>query len=70
VRRILLTRYDLAIVDTEPFGLSAGEAAEIIRSVAPDMPIYAVGTGSADDHSALRAFDLEALTRTMHEFAV
>ena len=68
VRQVLRKRYDFAIVDVEPFGLSSDDAEQVLRTVAPDMPIIAIG--SQGQGSAARAIDLEDFTRTVHEFAV
>ena len=39
VQKVLFGLYDVLIVDSEPFGLSAEDAVRIIRTVAPGMPI-------------------------------
>lgn len=49
VRKILGGRFDFLIVDAEPFGLSAEDAARIIGTIAPEMPILRIGGGSACD---------------------
>ena len=43
VQKVLEELYDFVIVDAEPFGLSAEDAARIIRTIAPEMPILCVG---------------------------
>jgi CheY-like chemotaxis protein len=67
VRLALGKRYAAAIMDIEPFGLSSVEAREILRSVAPEMPVLTLGTGlhSLPD----RARELEAVARAMGEYA-
>lgn len=68
VRTVLWKHCDLAIVDAEPFGLSSVDAEQIIRAVAPEMPVIALGAQGAG--SAARSVDLEDFTRTLHAFAV
>ena len=45
VQKVLDGAYDFMIVDAEPFGLSAEDAARIITTIAPAMPIFCVGGG-------------------------
>lgn len=49
VQKVLRGRYDFMIVAAEPFGMSAEDAARVIKSIAPEMPIFCVGGGSACD---------------------
>jgi len=44
--------YDLVIVDAEPFGMSARKAAQVIRSVAPGMPVVIMGGEGGKDLAA------------------
>ena len=72
VKKVLWGNYDFVIVDSEPFGMSAGEAAEVIRSVSPGIPIICIG-GDGDSCRAAGTgapLDLEAFTRTIHSIAV
>jgi DNA-binding response OmpR family regulator len=72
VQMVMRRSYDFIIVDSEPFGLSAEDAVEIIKTIAPEMPILFVG----DDHEREHApavetpIDLEEFKRTIHSFAV
>ncbi|MGE5173558.1 MAG: hypothetical protein ACM3MD_06995 [Betaproteobacteria bacterium] len=72
VQMIMRRRYDFIIIDSEPFGLSAEDAEEIIRTLAPDMPILFVGSG----HNRRRTqavetpIDLEDFKRTIHGIAI
>jgi DNA-binding NtrC family response regulator len=72
VQMVMRRHYNFVIVDSEPFGLSAGDAAKIIKAVAPLMPILFVG----DDRIATLAgsvktpIDLEAFKRTISSIAV
>lgn len=43
VQIIMKKHYDFIIIDSEPFGLSAEDAAEIIQRVAPAVQILFVG---------------------------
>ncbi len=72
VRKVLGGRYDLVIVDSEPFGLSAEDAVQIIKIVAPDMPVLCVGCGrrKQQDASVETPVDLEDFKRMIHSFAV
>ncbi len=72
VRKVLGGSYDLVIVDSEPFGLSAEDAVQIIKTVAPDMPVLCVGCGRCKQHGASveTPVDLEDFKRMIHSFAV
>jgi DNA-binding NtrC family response regulator len=72
VKKVLWGAYDFVIVDSEPFGMSAGEAAQIIKSVAPGMPIMFMGGEGELDHAAGTGapLDLEAFTKMIHSMAV
>jgi len=50
VQKVLSGTYDFMIVDAEPFGLSAEDAARIIKTIAPEMPILCVGGGASSDY--------------------
>jgi DNA-binding response OmpR family regulator len=73
VKKVLWGTYDLVIVDAEPFGMSAAEAAQVIRSVAPGMPVVIMGgereMDFADDGMGA-PLDLEEFKRTIHSIAV
>jgi DNA-binding response OmpR family regulator len=66
VRKVLMGRYDFVIVDADPFGLPAEDAAQIIRSVAAEMPIIVLDDG----RRGRQPLDLAELTRTIHSIAV
>ena len=74
VQRVMSKRYDFIILDSEPFGLSAEDAVEIIKIVAPEMPILFVGGDRDRDKERTPAVetpvDLEEFKRTIHSFAV
>ena len=72
VQKVLWGTYDLVIVDAEPFGMSAEEAAQIIRSVAPGMPVVIMaGERDKDFAAGVGApLDLEEFKRTIHSIAV
>ena len=72
VKKVLWGTYDLVIVDAEPFGMSAQEAAQVIRSVAPGMPVVIMGEERDKDFAAGvgAPLDLEELKRTIHSIAV
>jgi DNA-binding NtrC family response regulator len=66
VKKVLTVHYDFVIVDSEPFGLSAEDAAQIISSVAADTPVVVLDGG----RRAGQPLDLAELTRTIHSIAV
>ena len=71
VKKVLWGAYDLVIVDSEPFGMSADEAAQVIRSVAPGMPVVIMGEREKDLVNGRPApLDLEEFKRTIHNIAV
>jgi len=72
VKKVMWGAYDLVIVDSEPFGMSAQEAAQVIRSVAPGMPVVIMGGEWEKDHAEGMSapLDLEELKRTIHSIAV
>ena len=43
MQKVLGGAYDFVIIDAEPFGLSAEDAARIITAIAPEMPIFCLG---------------------------
>lgn len=53
VRKVLDGVYDFTIIDAEPFGLSAEDAAQVIKAIAPGMPILCIGGGAGCDHLQL-----------------
>jgi len=68
----MLKKYDFIIIDSEPFGLSGEDAAEIIKTVAPDLPVLFVGNDSCVDYleSAISPVDLESLKRTIQSIGI
>jgi DNA-binding NtrC family response regulator len=72
VHMVMLKKYDFIIIDSEPFGLSGEDAAEIIKTVAPDIPVLFVGNDSRGDYrqSVVSPVDLEVLKRTIHNIAI
>jgi CheY-like chemotaxis protein len=72
VQAVIGGAFDALVVDSEPFGLSAEDAAQIIRSVKPDLPIFCMG-GEQECGGALgveRPLNLETFKRTIHSIAV
>ena len=71
VQKALGGGYTMLIVDAEPFGLSAGDAVQIIRQAQPDLPVVAVGRGERGAATAVASpVDLEMFKRTIHSIAV
>jgi DNA-binding response OmpR family regulator len=71
VKKVLTSTYDFMIVDAEPFGLSAEDAARIIKSIAPEMPILSIGGGAACDCLPLIRLpaDLDAIKEMIQHIA-
>lgn len=71
VQKILKSSYAFMIIDAEPFGLSAEDAARIIRTIAPEMPILCVGGGATcEDLPMIRLpADLDAIKEMIHHIA-
>ena len=67
VQKIIARKYDAVIIDSDPFGLSAEDATEIIRRVAPEIQILLVGT--ARNSRQAEAVDLEVFKRVIHAIA-
>ncbi len=58
------------IVDAEPFGLSAEDAARIITAIAPEMPIFRLGGEAYDTLPMIRLpADLDAIKEMLHHIA-
>ena len=71
VQKVMAGGYGMLIVDSEPFGLSAEDAVQIIKSTMPDLPVLYVGSGSHGPLPAVEApVDLEEFKRTIHDIAV
>lgn len=72
VQQVLNGAYDMMVVDSEPFGLSAEDAVQIIRAVRPGMPVLYVGSSrsSGPERSVESPLDLEEFKRTVHRIAV
>jgi DNA-binding response OmpR family regulator len=71
VQKILGSTYDFMIVDAEPFGLSAEDAARIITTIAPEMPIFCVGGDTAVDTLPMIRLpaDLDAIKEMIQHIA-
>ena len=71
VQKVLSGSYAFMIIDAEPFGLSAEDAARIIATIAPEMPILCVGEGPAcDDMPMIRIpADLDAIKEMIQHIA-
>jgi DNA-binding NtrC family response regulator len=71
VQKVMAGGFGMMIVDSEPFGLSAEDAVQIIRSTMPDLPVLYVGSGTHGPMPAVEApVDLEEFKRTIHNIAV
>jgi CheY-like chemotaxis protein len=70
VQVVMQKQADLVIIDAEPFGLSAQDAAEIIKSVSPATKILTISEDIADEDSqAEGSIDLEHLSQMIHSMA-
>jgi DNA-binding NtrC family response regulator len=72
VQKVMLRHYDFIIVDSEPFGLSAEDAVQIIKTVVPDMPVMLVGKNYGKEYmqAVETPVDLEEFKRTVHVMSV
>jgi len=71
VQQVLAGGYSMMIVDSEPFGLSAEDAVQIIKLTMPDLPVLYVGSGAHGAEPAVDApVDLEKFKRTVQAIAV
>ncbi len=71
VQMVLRKHYDLIIVGSEPFGLSAEDAVQIIKTFAPEMPVLFVdGSERRDQRSRGHALDLEEFMKTIQNITV
>lgn len=72
VQMVMRSEYNLIIIDSEPFGLSAEDAVQIIKAVAPNIPILFVG--SCQDNELAQAvvppLDLEKFKQTVHSITI
>jgi DNA-binding response OmpR family regulator len=51
VRMVLEQSYNAVIIDSQPFGLSVGDAAKIIKTVSPETTVILVGCSDDDQDS-------------------
>jgi DNA-binding response OmpR family regulator len=72
VKMVLWGNYDFVIVDAEPFGMSAGDAAMAIQSVSPGIQV--MFTADAQECGGAvgseMPLDLASIRRTIHSIAV
>jgi DNA-binding response OmpR family regulator len=70
VQAVMRGAFDALVVDSEPFGLSAEDAAKIIRTLDPALPILFVGRErEAGIQGSRTQLDIESLKRTIHGIA-
>jgi DNA-binding NtrC family response regulator len=71
VQMVMQKKYDFVIIDSEPFGLSAEDAAEIIKTVAPQIRVLFVGSDCRKDlaEAVATPIDLEQFKRTLNSIA-
>jgi len=71
VQKVMAGGFGMMIVDSEPFGLSAEDAMQIIKSTMPDLPVLYVGSGAHGSMPAVEApVDLEEFKRTIHNINI
>ncbi len=61
VQKVMAIRYDFIVIDSDPFGLSAEDAVNIIKTVAPGLPILFIGNSGGGRIEA--PLDLEEFKR-------
>ena len=69
VQKIMASRYDFLLIDSEPFGLSAEDAVDIIRKIAPKLSILFVGSSEAGQMKKVTPVDLEELKRIINSIS-
>lgn len=69
VQSIMERPFDLVIMDSEPFGLSAEDAILIMKTVTPDMPVLSLGEKAGVAAERPAPLDLQKLTRAIHAIA-
>jgi len=72
VQKVMFGLCDLIIIDSEPFGLSTEDAVQIIKTVAPDLPIIYVGgvMNNGPSMAVDAPVDLEEFKRAIHSITV
>ncbi len=66
VQKVLAKKYDAVIIDSDPFGLSAEDAFNIIKSVAPDLPVLFINDQVNEGGDPAAGSNLEKITRVIH----
>jgi DNA-binding NtrC family response regulator len=68
VQKIIEKKYDCVIIDSEPFGLSAEDAADIIRKLSPGIQVLFIDRVGCDESGEGREkpLDLEEFRNTFH----
>ena len=71
VQKVLQGSFDLTLIDAEPFGLPAADAARILGTIAPGMPILCLGGEDGNLSSQLLSVpaDLGAIKELIHHVA-
>lgn len=70
VQAVMRGTFAALVVDSEPFGMSAEDAAKVIRTIEPALPILFVGREREAGMSGGRTqLDLESFKRTIHSIA-
>ena len=67
VKKVLQSSFDVVVVDSEPFGMSAEEATLAIKAVSPQMPVLMIGNGGDGFPAGFiwKPVDLEAFRRAV-----
>lgn len=68
VRMVLEQNYSAVMIDAQPFGLSAGDATKIIKTVSPETMVILVGCGDEeqDGLGINMPMDLSELKNLVH----
>ncbi len=70
VQSVMKQKYDFLIMDSEPFGLSSEDAAEIIKMITPEIQIFFLGKDHPQGGQPSEPLDLAELKRTILGIAV
>ena len=70
VQKVMREAFDMLVLDSEPFGLSAEDAVQIVRTLDPALPILRIGYERENMGRGDRVqIDLESFKRTIHSIA-
>ncbi len=68
VKKVLRSSFDVVVVDSEPFGMSAEDATLAIKAVSPRMPVLMIGNAGDGLPAGFiwKPVDLEVFRQAVH----